>query len=54
MGCADREAASLGIAASLLGGVWLEQDTPMCLHIFEYITRKVLRSWWSSLRPSEA
>jgi hypothetical protein len=40
-----------GLAASALGGVWLQEDTPMSLHIFDYITRKSLRSWWSSLRP---
>ncbi len=40
-----------GLAASALGGVWLQRDLPFSLHIFEYIARKVLQSWWSSLRP---
>jgi hypothetical protein len=40
-----------GLATSTLGGVWLQKDTPMLVHIFEYVTRKVLQKWWSSLRP---
>jgi hypothetical protein len=43
-----------GLATSALGGVWRQEDTPMSLHIFEYITRRVLQAWWSSLqRPSQ-
>jgi hypothetical protein len=41
------------LAASIHGAVWLRQELPISLHIFEYITRKVLQAWWSSLRPVE-
>jgi hypothetical protein len=37
------------LAASQGGGTWLASDLPMHLHIFEYITRKAINSWWSSL-----
>jgi hypothetical protein len=39
-----------GLAMSALGGVWRQEDTPMSLHIFAYITRRVLQAWWSSLQ----
>jgi len=39
-----------GLACSTLGGVWLAEDTPMLLHMFEYIARGVLINWISSLR----
>lgn len=29
------------------GGTWLEKDTPMLLHTFEYIARNVLINWSS-------
>jgi hypothetical protein len=38
-----------GLATSTMGSVWRQEDTPMLLHIFEYITRNVLKSWWLSL-----
>lgn len=41
-----------GIACSTLGGVWLAEDTPMLLHMFEYIARGVLINWISSLRSA--
>jgi hypothetical protein len=42
------------LAMRALGGVWRQEDTPMSLHIFEYITRRVLQAWWSSLQqPSQ-
>ena len=41
----------VGLATRTLGAVWLREDMPMSLHIFEYIARKALQSWWSSLRP---
>ena len=31
------------------GGVWLEEDIPLLLHTFEYITRETLLSWWRSM-----
>jgi hypothetical protein len=43
-----------GIASSAHGGVWLREDLPMSLHIFEYLTRTVLQSWWSSLREDSS
>jgi hypothetical protein len=36
---------SLGLASSVRGGVWVANDTPMLLHVFEYITRNVLQKW---------
>jgi hypothetical protein len=40
------------LAESTLGGVWRGEDTPMALHIFEYITRRALQKWWSSLQKT--
>jgi hypothetical protein len=31
------------------GGHWTEDDCPMHLHIFEYIARQALMSWWRSM-----
>jgi hypothetical protein len=39
-----------GLAASTLGGVWKVEDTPMLLHVFEYIGRSAILSWWKSLK----
>jgi len=33
-------------ATSERGGVWLKDDIPMNLHLFEYIARNVLLKWW--------
>lgn len=41
-----------GLAFSSLGGVWLAEDTPMLLHVFEYITRRVLTKWILSLEAA--
>lgn len=38
-----------GLAVSTLGCVWRAEDTPMLLHIFEYITRGVLTKWIMNL-----
>ncbi|MCG9711776.1 hypothetical protein L1D29_02950 [Shewanella insulae] len=38
-----------GLACSTLGGVWLAEDTPMLLHMFEYIARGTLINWIKSL-----
>ncbi|WBB71990.1 hypothetical protein O7602_19890 [Micromonospora sp. WMMD1128] len=35
-----------GISASDGTSVWMSGDLPMHLHIFEYLTRKALQSWW--------
>lgn len=32
-------------ASSERGGVWLQENIPMNLHLFEYITRNVLLKW---------
>jgi hypothetical protein len=36
----------VGQATSERGGVWLQKDIPMNLHLFEYIARNVLLNWW--------
>ena len=38
-----------GLASSMMGGVWKAKDTPMLLHVFEYISRNAILSWWRSL-----
>jgi hypothetical protein len=40
----------MGLATSTLGGVWKVEDTPILLHVFDYIARNALLSWWRSLR----
>lgn len=39
----------LGLAASSKGAVWVADDIPMLLHVFEYIVRNALLSWWESM-----
>ena len=39
----------MGLASSSLGGVWKAKDTPMLLHIFEYIVRNAILTWWRAL-----
>jgi len=36
----------IGIATSAGGGTWLAEDTPILLHVFEYIARNSLLGWW--------
>jgi hypothetical protein len=31
------------------GATWIAEDTPMYLHLFEYITRQTLLNWWLSM-----
>lgn len=38
-----------GLATKAYGGVWVVKDTPMLLHIFEYIVRNSLLKWWESM-----
>jgi hypothetical protein len=38
----------LAEGASQRGGVWLQDDIPMNLHLFEYIARGVLVRWWEA------
>lgn len=40
---------SLGNAMFTQGGVWTKKDLPFLLHVFEYISRGVLLSWWRGL-----
>lgn len=40
----------LGLASSSKGAVWLAKDTPMLLHLFEYIVRNALLLWWESIK----
>jgi hypothetical protein len=39
----------IGLAAHRMGGVWVARDTPLLLHTFEYIVRRVLLNWWATL-----
>jgi hypothetical protein len=38
-----------GLAIGAKGAVWVAKDTPMLLHLFEYIARNSLIRWWESL-----
>lgn len=49
----DTEERPIGLAAGFLGSVWMAADLPMMLHVFEYIVREALRSWWASMLPSQ-
>lgn len=40
----------LGLASSSKGAVWVLEDTPMLLHLFEYIVRNALLLWWESMK----
>jgi hypothetical protein len=35
-------------ATGMKGAVWMAKDTPIHLHIFEYIVRNAILSWWKS------
>jgi hypothetical protein len=37
------------VATGAYGGQWLQRDTPMRFHIFEYIARNALLRWWESV-----
>lgn len=39
----------LGLGMSVSGGTWLAKDMPMLLHTFEYVARRALNAWWSSM-----
>jgi len=39
----------IGLASQTKGATWVAADTPMCLHIFEYIVRHSLLNWWDSM-----
>jgi hypothetical protein len=42
----------LGLAAMVSGAVWVAEDTPLMLHVFEYIVRGALLKWWESILRS--
>ncbi len=42
----------MGLAMGGQGGVWRAEDTPMLLHLFEYIVRNTLLNWWSYMLPA--
>lgn len=39
----------IGLSASTRGATWAAKDTPMLLHMFEYIARGALLGWFESL-----
>jgi hypothetical protein len=39
----------LGLSASSYGATWAKKDTPMLLHVFEYIVRGAVLNWWRSV-----
>jgi hypothetical protein len=44
---------SMGRAMSTKGAVWLAEDTPMLLHVFEHIVRHSLLNWWREIIRSK-
>lgn len=43
------EEKPIGLARSSQNATWLAKDTPMLLHIYEYIVRQTLLVWWKSM-----
>lgn len=41
----------IGLATRVSGGTWLAKDTPIMLHVFEYIVRHALTKWWKRMTP---
>ncbi len=41
----------IGLATKVHGGTWLAKDTPIMLHVFEYIVRHALTKWWERMTP---
>jgi hypothetical protein len=39
----------MSLAKTGKGGQWERKDTPMLLHLFEYIVRNALLKWWQSM-----
>ena len=39
----------LGLAQVALGATWEQADTPMLLHVFEYLVRHALLRWWEAM-----
>lgn len=42
-----------GLATATRDSVWLAEDLPLHLHVFEYLARQALLAWWRDLYPSE-
>jgi hypothetical protein len=47
------EYAEQARACSTLGGTWLNEDVPINLNTFNYITHSILNKWWRTLMPSK-
>jgi hypothetical protein len=48
------EEIPVGLGTSGMGGSWVHKDdVPMLLHVFEYIVRNALLSWWGSMIPKD-
>lgn len=43
------EEVPLGLAALRNDSIWFRKDTPLMLHVFEYIVRHSLLNWWGSM-----
>lgn len=41
-----------GLSTSASDAIWMADDTPMLLWVFEHITREALKSWWAQAQPS--
>lgn len=48
------EEVPFGLAVSTLGGVWIKEDIPMLLHLFEHIVRGTLLNWWDEMLDRHA
>lgn len=44
----------LGTANATRGAIWVSKDTPINLHTFEYVVRRMLLNWWQSCVPGGA
>jgi hypothetical protein len=43
----------LGLATSSRGSTWIAKDTPILLHMFEYIVRHSILNWWEATTEEE-
>ncbi|EKY3904436.1 TPA: hypothetical protein LTW88_000873 [Enterobacter hormaechei] len=48
----DGYTAERARACSTLGGTWLNEDVPINLNTFNFMTHSILNKWWQSLLPS--
>lgn len=42
----------IAVATRAYGATWQREDTPMLLHMFEYIAGGALLEWWQSMVPA--